>query len=69
MNEVDSNESYVFSFDKIPNYRGQSAEEFGLKLGLVVYFTLSAGGDFFRAALTSESLSISPIGKAAGMNH
>ena len=42
MKDAQSQEQFVFTFDKITGYRGESAQELGLKVGARVLFNSTA---------------------------
>lgn len=47
-----SNKTFTFTFDKIPNYRGQSPKELGISAGAPVTYDLDNAGHVSRVELT-----------------
>lgn len=58
--DTQSEEQFVFTFDKITGYRGESAQELGLVTGAHVQFNSTAGHQVI-------SVELSP--RAAGVSH
>lgn len=50
-----SQEQFVFTFDKIAGYRGESAQELGLKAGVHVHFNSTAGNQIVSVEKPSRA--------------
>lgn len=57
--DIQSQEQFVFTFDKITGYRGESAHELGLVVGSPVQFRSTAGHQVVAVELRSRAASVS----------
>src|ERR1700727_2255171 len=63
--EQDSSRTYVFTFDKIQDYKGENIDQLGLRIGAVVRVTL-AGKRVARVQLTNPDEPEGKVAAAAG---
>jgi len=57
--DTQSEEQFVFTFDKITGYRGESAQELGLIVGAHVQFNASAGNQVVSVERPSRAARVS----------
>ena len=57
--DIQSEEQFVFTFDKIAGYRGESAQELGLVAGAHVQFNSTAGHQVVSVELAPRAVHVS----------
>ena len=53
-------DSYYFTFDKIPGYRGEPAKEAGIKVGSEASFTTDVGSAAVTSITIDKTVSVEP---------